>query len=49
MNRRVKILIAVTFIFSPVSVMFAQNPICPPGVYIPDPTARVWNDGKMYV
>jgi len=28
---------------------FAQNPICPPGIYIPDPTARVWQDGKMYV
>jgi hypothetical protein len=28
---------------------FAQNPICPAGVYIPDPVARVWNDGKVYV
>ena len=27
----------------------AQNPICPPGVYIADPTARVWADGKLYV
>ncbi len=27
----------------------AQNPISPEGVYIADPTARVWNDGKMYV
>ena len=27
----------------------AQNPIVPPGVYIADPSARVWNDGKLYV
>ena len=27
----------------------AQNPICPPMVYIADPTARVWADGKLYV
>jgi len=27
----------------------AQNPIVPPGVYIADPSAHVWNDGKMYV
>jgi arabinoxylan arabinofuranohydrolase len=27
----------------------AQNPISPPGVYIADPTARVWNDGKLYI
>jgi len=27
----------------------AQNPIVPPGVYIADPSAHVWNDGKLYV
>jgi beta-xylosidase len=27
----------------------AQNPITPPGVYIADPSAHVWKDGKMYV
>jgi len=27
----------------------AQNPIVPEGVYIADPTARVWPDGKIYV
>ena len=27
----------------------AQNPILPPGVYIADPAAHVWNDGKLYV
>lgn len=27
----------------------AQNPICPPGLNIADPSARVWKDGKLYV
>ena len=27
----------------------AQNPIVPPGVYMADPTARVWDDGKLYI
>jgi hypothetical protein len=27
----------------------AQNPIVPPGVYIADPAAHVWEDGKLYV
>lgn len=27
----------------------AQNPIVPPGVYIADPSAHVWKDGKLYV
>lgn len=27
----------------------AQNPIVPPGVYIADPSAHVWNDGKLYI
>lgn len=31
------------------SLLFAQNPISPPGVYIADPTARVWEDGNLYI
>ncbi len=27
----------------------SQNPISPPGVYIADPTARVWKDGRLYI
>lgn len=27
----------------------AQNPIVPAGMYIADPEAHVWNDGKIYV
>ena len=27
----------------------AQNPISPPGVYIADPSAKVWEDGNLYV
>lgn len=29
--------------------LLAQNPISPPGIYIADPKARIWNDGKLYV
>ena len=29
--------------------LVAQNPISPPGVYIADPSARVWADGKLYI
>jgi len=28
---------------------FGQNPISPPGVYIADPAAHVWKDGRLYV
>jgi arabinoxylan arabinofuranohydrolase len=28
---------------------YAQNPIVPAGVYIADPSAKVWNDGKLYI
>jgi len=28
---------------------FAQNPIVPPGVYIADPSAHVWQAGRLYV
>ncbi len=27
----------------------AQNPISPPGIYIADPSAHVWNNGKLYI
>lgn len=27
----------------------AQNPISPPGIYIPDPSARVFPDGRLYI
>lgn len=29
--------------------VIAQNPVCPIGTYIADPTARVWNDGRIYI
>ncbi len=43
-----RILFISFFLFS-FSVLFAQNPISPPGIYIADPSAHVWKDGKMYV
>jgi len=29
--------------------LLSQNPIVPPGVYMADPTARVWDDGRLYI
>ncbi len=29
--------------------LYSQNPIIPPGIYIADPSAHVWKDGKLYV
>ena len=31
------------------SIALAQNPIVPAGMYIADPSAHVWQDGKLYV
>jgi arabinoxylan arabinofuranohydrolase len=30
-------------------IIQAQNPIVPAGVYIADPSAHVWSDGKIYI
>ncbi|NEW85167.1 MAG: family 43 glycosylhydrolase, partial [Mariniphaga sp.] len=30
-------------------IVFSQNPIVPAGIYIADPSAHQWKDGKMYV
>jgi len=43
-----RILTISLFLFS-FSYLFAQNPISPPGVYIADPSAHVWIDGKIYI
>jgi hypothetical protein len=29
--------------------VISQDPICPIGTYIADPTARVWADGKLHI
>tara|TARA_R110002096_G_scaffold108787_3_gene238038 strand:+ start:24205 stop:25530 length:1326 start_codon:yes stop_codon:yes gene_type:complete len=48
-----KYILNVAFIFGfmlflPKAVK-AQNPISPPGVYIADPSAKVFDDGKLYI
>jgi arabinoxylan arabinofuranohydrolase len=43
-----QILTIFLFLFS-ISFLVAQNPISPPGVYIADPSAHVWKDGKIYI
>ncbi len=39
----------ILLLFFACTLTFSQNPICPPGLNIADPTARVWKDGKLYV
>ena len=39
----------ILFLILAVSQVAAQNPIVPPGLYMADPTARVWDDGKLYI
>jgi len=31
------------------TVLFSQNPICPEGIYFADPSAHVWENGKLYL
>ena len=45
---KLRILFTIFLYFS-FLILSAQNPIVPAGVYIADPSAHVWNDGKMYV
>jgi len=42
------IILAVSFLLFSLGIL-AQNPIVPPGVYIADPEAHVWKDGKLYI
>jgi len=42
------ILVMILF-FLAASSLVAQNPIVPAGVYIADPSAHTWKDGKLYV
>jgi beta-xylosidase len=37
------------FILTITSLIFAQNPIVPAGIYLADPSAHVWNNGKLYL
>lgn len=49
MLTKTKFFLACVLIFLLNNNIFPQNPIVPPGIYIADPTARVWDDGKIYV
>jgi arabinoxylan arabinofuranohydrolase len=41
---------SITVLFLLTIIMgFSQNPIVPPGMYIADPEAHVWEDGKLYI
>jgi beta-xylosidase len=41
-------IIALALLFGSLTA-FSQNPIVPPGTYVADPSAHVWDDGKMYL
>ncbi len=47
MYRKSIVLLLIGFTYA--SLLLAQNPISPPGVYIADPAAQVWKDGRLYV
>ncbi len=39
----------ILLFLSVISIIYAQNPICPPGLNIADPSTHVWKDGRLYV
>lgn len=41
--------ICFLFLLFSSSLLYAQNPVSPPGIYIADPSAHVWKDGKIYI
>jgi hypothetical protein len=43
-----KLIISLSALFL-MGSLSGQNPIVPPGVYIADPSAHAWKDGKLYV
>ena len=47
--KHIKIVAVLIFFLPVVKPAFSQNPIVPPGMYIADPSAHVWNDGKLYI
>jgi arabinoxylan arabinofuranohydrolase len=46
---KMKLTCSIVLIFLLVGVSYSQNPIVPPGIYLADPSAHVWKDGKLYV
>ena len=42
------LLFLTVLLFRPL-LLLSQNPIVPPGFYMADPTARVWDDGRLYM
>lgn len=41
--------IVFSVLFLVTAFVNTQNPIVPAGVYIADPSALVWADGKLYI
>jgi arabinoxylan arabinofuranohydrolase len=49
MRRKIFSAVFIATLLTISSNVISQNPICPIGTYIADPTARVWADGKLYI
>ncbi|MDZ7724499.1 MAG: family 43 glycosylhydrolase [candidate division KSB1 bacterium] len=49
LNSYFKTGLSIIMLLLGVGSVFSQNPIVPPGVYIADPSAHVWPDGKLYI
>lgn len=41
--------ILITLVALSANLLYAQNPVFPIGLYVADPSAHVWPDGKLYV
>ncbi|HEX8659144.1 MAG TPA: family 43 glycosylhydrolase [Hymenobacter sp.] len=49
LTRFQQLLVVSGLLMGSLQPVLAQNPIVPPGIYIADPSAHVWKDGKLYV
>ncbi len=45
----IRIIFISVLLFTGNTFLLAQNPIIPAGMYMADPSAHVWKDGKLYV
>ncbi len=41
--------IALFFLLLFTVISYSQNPLVPPGIYMADPAARLWDDGRLYL
>jgi hypothetical protein len=49
MRKKIFLAVFISTLLTISNDVISQNPICPIGTYIADPTARVWADSKLYI